>query len=103
MRKYWVTLLVVDQRPSGIDDEVLSQIGTRITAQLNDDADIAAVLTGVNGATGLKGILAQLDSKQQALVMGHSVPMPVMIETRTYDQEMWKTFGYGAVVARDDF
>ena len=103
MRKYWVTLLVVDQRPSGIDDEVLSQIGTRISAQLNDEADIAAVLTGMSGATGLKGILAQLDSKQQALVMGHSVPMPVMIETRTYDAEMWKTFGYGAVVARDDF
>ena len=103
MRKYWVTLLVVDQRPSGIDDEVLSQIGTRISAQLNDEADIAAVLTGMSGATGLKGILAQLDSKQQALVMGHSVPMPVMIETRTYDETMWKTFGYGAVVARDDF
>ena len=96
-------MLVVDQRPSGIDDEVLSQIGTRISAQLNDEADIAAVLTGMSGATGLKGILAQLDSKQQALVMGHSVPMPVMIETRTYDAEMWKTFGYGAVVARDDF
>ena len=32
MRKYYVSLLVVDQRPSSIDDEVLSQIGTRITA-----------------------------------------------------------------------
>ncbi len=94
MRKYWVTLLVVDQRPSGIDDEILSQIGTRITAQLNDEADINAVLTGVNGAAGLKGVLAQLDSKQQALVMGHSVPMPVMIQTRQYDQALWSTFGY---------
>lgn len=95
MRKYWVTLLIVDQRPSGIDDEILSQIGTRITAQLNDEADIAAVLTGINGAAGLKGVLAQLDSKQQALVMGHSVPMPVMIETRTYGPELWKTLGMG--------
>ncbi len=96
MRKYWVTLLVVDQRPSGIHDEILSQIGTRITAQLNDEADINAVLTGINGASGLKGILAQLDSKQQALIMGHSVPMPVMIQTRHYGPEMWKTFGFGA-------
>ena len=93
MRKYGVTLLVVDQRPSGIDDEVMSQIGTRITAQLNDEADIASVLTGVNGASGLKGVLAQLDSKQQALVMGHSVPMPVMIETRDYDAKLWGTMG----------
>ena len=37
MRKYYVSLLVVDQRPSSIDDEVLSQIGTRITALLNDE------------------------------------------------------------------
>ncbi len=95
MRKYWVTLLVVDQRPSGIDDEILSQIGTRITAQLNDEADISAVLTGVSGASGLKSVLAQLDSKQQALVLGHSVPMPVIIQTRTYGEEMWKTFGFG--------
>jgi hypothetical protein len=105
MRKYWVTLLVVDQRPSGIDDEILSQIGTRISAQLNDEADINAVLTGVNGASGLKGIMAQLDSKQQALVMGHSVPMPVMIETRHYGPEMWQSFGYrdyaSDTVARD--
>ncbi len=95
MRKYWVTLLIVDQRPSGIDDEILSQIGTRITAQLNDEADIAAVLTGINGAAGLKGVLSQLDSKQQALVMGHGVPMPVMIETRTYGPDLWKTLGMG--------
>ncbi|HEX8550055.1 MAG TPA: DUF87 domain-containing protein [Abditibacteriaceae bacterium] len=93
LRKYGVTLLVVDQRPSGIDDEVLSQIGTRITAQLNDEADIAAVLTGVNGASGLKGVMAQLDSKQQALVMGHSVPMPVMIQTRNYDATLWGPMG----------
>ena len=32
MRKYLVTLMVIDQRPSGIDDEVMSQLGTRITA-----------------------------------------------------------------------
>jgi DNA helicase HerA-like ATPase len=36
LRKFNVTLLVVDQRPSGIDAEVLSQIGTRFSCQLND-------------------------------------------------------------------
>ena len=51
MRKYYVSLLVVDQRPSGIDPEIISQIGTKIVAQLNDEKDIQAVLTGVNGAT----------------------------------------------------
>ncbi len=87
MRKYNVTLLVVDQRPSGIDPEVLSQVGTRITCLLNDERDIDAVLTGVSGASSLRGVLASLDSKQQALVLGHAVPMPVVIRTRDYDDE----------------
>ena len=59
MRKYYVSLLVVDQRPSSIDDEVLSQIGTRITALLNDEKDIQAVLTGVSGTEGLRSRAGQ--------------------------------------------
>ncbi len=90
MRKYFVTLLVVDQRPSSIDNEVLSQIGTRIVALINDERDIEAVFTGVSGASGLKTVLASLDSKQQALVMGHAVPMPVVIRTREYDNNFYK-------------
>ena len=74
MRKYFVSLLVVDQRPSAIDEEVLSQIGTKIVAQLNDDKDIGAALVGASNASALRHILASLDSKQQALVMGHAVP-----------------------------
>lgn len=95
MRKYNVTLLVVDQRPSGIDSEILSQIGTKIVCLLNDENDISAVLTGVNNASGLKGILGSLDSKQQALVLGHAVPMPVVVQTREYDTEEFRlSMGY---------
>ncbi|MGQ9837231.1 MAG: helicase HerA domain-containing protein [Cyanobacteriota bacterium] len=89
MRKYFVTLLVVDQRPSGIDSEVMSQLGTRITALLNDDQDIDAVFTGVAGSQNLKTVLAKLDSKQQALLLGHAVPMPVVVQTRAYDQRFY--------------
>ncbi len=93
MRKYYVSLLIVDQRPSGIDDEVLSQLGTRITALLNDEKDISAVLTGVNGTEGLRSVLASLDSKQQALIIGHAVPMPVVIKTREYGEEFYRAMG----------
>ncbi|ABC98393.1 hypothetical protein SYN65AY6LI_03850 [Synechococcus sp. 65AY6Li] len=89
MRKYFVTLLVVDQRPSSLDREVMSQLGTRITALLNDDQDIEAVFTGVAGSQNLKTVLAKLDSKQQALVLGHAVPMPVVVQTRSYDQRFY--------------
>ncbi len=84
MRKYNVTLLIVDQRPSGIDPEVMSQIGTRITALLDEENDIRAVFTGVAGAAALREVLASLDTKQQALILGHAVPMPVVIRTRDY-------------------
>ena len=93
MRKYFVTLLVVDQRPSGIDSEVMSQVGTRITALLNDEKDIDAIFTGVSGGQNLRSVLAKLDSKQQALILGHAVPMPVVVQTRPYDSQFYAEIG----------
>ena len=93
MRKYFVTLLVVDQRPSGIDNEVMSQVGTRITALLNDEKDIDAIFTGVSGGQSLRSVLAKLDSKQQALLLGHAVPMPVVVRTRPYDEKFYREIG----------
>jgi DNA helicase HerA-like ATPase len=93
MRKYFVTLLIVDQRPSGIDNEVMSQVGTRITCLLNDEKDIDAIFTGVSGGQGLRSVLAKLDSKQQALILGHAVPMPVVVRTRAYDQKFYAEIG----------
>jgi DNA helicase HerA-like ATPase len=90
MRKYNVTLLIVDQRPSGIDDEVLSQVGTKICCLLDDEKDIDAVLTGVSGANSLRSVLASLETKQQALIFGHAVPMPVVVKTRQYDDEPFR-------------
>ncbi len=93
MRKYYVSLLVVDQRPSGIDPEIISQIGTKIVAQLNDEKDIQAVLTGINNASSLRSILTTLDSKKQALLLGHALTMPVVIQTREYDEAFYKAMG----------
>jgi len=90
MRKYNVTLLVVDQRPSGIDTEILSQLGTKLVCLLDDDHDIQAVLSGISGASSLAGVLATLDTKQQALILGHAVPMPVVVRTRTYDDDLFR-------------
>jgi DNA helicase HerA-like ATPase len=102
MRKYFVTLLVVDQRPSGIDNEVMSQIGTRITALLNDEKDIEAIFTGVSGGGALRSVLAKLDSKQQALILGHAVPMPVVVRTRPYDTAFYQEIGETAWEEKPD-
>jgi Predicted ATPase len=90
MRKYYVSLLVVDQRPSGIDEEIMSQIGTKVVAQLNDEKDIQAVLTGIYNASNLRIILASLESKKQAILLGHAVTMPVVIQTREYDEHFYR-------------
>ncbi len=101
LRKYNVTLLIVDQRPSGIDEEVMSQIGTRVTALLDNDRDINAVLTGINGASSLREVLARLDTKQQAIIMGHAVPMPVVVRTRTYDQSFYEAIARSSLPVED--
>jgi DNA helicase HerA-like ATPase len=103
MRKYNVTLLVIDQRPSGIDDEVMSQIGTKLCCLLDNDKDIDAVLTGTAGARQLRAVLAKLESKQQALLFGHALPMPVVIRTRPWGTpETDKSFSIRDTLERDE-
>ena len=95
MRKYNVTLLVIDQRPSGIHDEVMSQIGTKATYLLDNEKDIDSVLMGVSGKGELKTVLSKLEAKQQALIFGHALPMPVVVKTREYGSaESYKEFGF---------
>jgi DNA helicase HerA-like ATPase len=94
MRKYNVSLLVIDQRPSGIDEEVMSQLGTKITCLLDNEKDVDSVLSGVSGKNELRSVLARLAPKQQALIFGHSVPMPVAFQPREYGSaESYRNFG----------
>ena len=91
MRKYYVTLLIIDQRPSKIYDEVMSQLGTRICGWLGDDEDISAALSGLAGREALRGMLARLQPKEEVLVLGWGVPMPILARSRRYDQHFWQT------------
>ncbi|HWR66542.1 MAG TPA: DUF87 domain-containing protein [Bellilinea sp.] len=89
MRKYYVTLLIIDQRPSQIYDEVMSQLGTRISGWLGDEADIAAVLSGLAGRDSLRGMLARLQPKEEVLLLGWGVKMPLPVRSRRYDRRFW--------------
>lgn len=101
MRKYNVTLLVIDQRPSGIDEEVMSQLGTKITCLLDNERDVENVLMGVSGKGELKSVLAKLDSKQQALIFGYAVPMPMVVKTRDYGTaQSYKELGFREALGR---
>ncbi len=90
MRKYYVTLLIIDQRPSQIDDEVMSQLGTRISGWLGDEDDVHAVLSGLAGRESLRGMLARLQPKEEVLLLGWGVPMPLPVRSRRYDDNFWQ-------------
>jgi hypothetical protein len=96
LRKYYVTLLIVDQRPSQIYDEVLSQLGTRISGWLGDEDDIHAVLSGLSGREALRGMLARLQPKEEVLLLGWGVPMPLPVKSRRYDDAFWKSLFGGS-------
>ena len=83
-RKNNITLMVVDQRPSSLDPDVISQIGTRIIYPLDNDRDIASALSGAPDSGELRGVLAGLDAQQQALVFGYAVPTPIVVKVREY-------------------
>ncbi|MDR3576506.1 MAG: ATP-binding protein [Anaerolineaceae bacterium] len=98
MRKYYVTLLIIDQRPSQIYDEVLSQLGTRVSGWLGDENDVQAVLSGLAGRDSLRGMLSRLQPKEEVLLLGWGVPMPIPVRSRRYDQSFWdELFGKPAV------
>ncbi len=101
MRKYYVTLLIVDQRPSQIYDEVMSQLGTRISGWLGDEDDIRAVLAGLAGRETLRGMLAHLQPKEEVLILGWGVPLPIPLRSRRYDDRFWRELLGDVVIASD--
>ena len=60
---------------------------------LDNERDVDSVLAGVSGKSELKSVLSRLESRQQALIFGHAVPMPVVVRTRDYGSaESYKEF-----------
>ncbi len=84
MRKYNVGLLVVDQRPSGIDEEVRSQLGTRVIGSLDDERDQQAVLAGLPDANAMRVLINNLEPKKQVLLAGYAMPMPIVVDVDDY-------------------
>jgi hypothetical protein len=68
----------------------MSQLGTRVSGWLGDENDIAAVLSGLAGRDALRGMLARLQPKEEVLLLGWGVPMPILVRSRRYDQRFWE-------------
>jgi hypothetical protein len=57
---------------------------------------VHAVLSGLSGRDSLRGMLARLQPKEEVLLLGWGVPMPLPVRSRRYDDNFWKElFGAG--------
>ena len=79
MGKFGLTVGLIDQRPSKMDDEVTSQIGSRVIHRLDDPDDVKAALAGLNKAKW-SPIIGKL-GKGEGLFFGDIVgDVPTMIK-----------------------
>lgn len=85
MRKFNLVVSIIDQRPSKIDDEVMSQLGNRIILSLKDPKDLTAALAGVPKAKVWINI-AQSIPLRTALIVGDAVRVPTVIDVLDYSK-----------------
>lgn len=94
MRKFNLIVSIIDQRPSKIDDEVMSQLGNRMILSIKDPKDISAALAGIPKAKVWMNI-AQSMPLRTALIVGDAVRVPTVIDVLDYSKidVMLKTAG----------
>ncbi|GAB4309877.1 MAG: DUF87 domain-containing protein [Promethearchaeota archaeon] len=89
MRKYGLTLGLVDQRPSQIDPEVYSQLANRFVFKLTDEKDVKAALTGTINPNMWARLVRGLD-KRTCVVVGSCISVPSVVRTWNYDEKTIK-------------
>lgn len=92
MRKYGMSLLIIDQRPSQIDSEILSQISTKFLLNLSDENDRSAVLSGIENANYVKKLFDSMSFNKNIIITGHAIPFTCLIDTINYNNEFCNQF-----------
>ena len=101
MRKYYVTLLSIDRCLSQSIDEVISQLGTRISGWLGDEDDVHAMLSGLSECEIPRVMRPRLLPKEEVLLLGWGVPMPLPVKSRHYNDNFWRKL-FGADSKKDE-
>jgi uncharacterized protein len=83
MRKFNLVISIIDQRPSKIDDEVMSQLGNRIVLSLKDTDDLRAALAGIPKASVWINVTQSIPPRT-ALIIGDAVRVPTVIDILDY-------------------
>ena len=85
MRKFQLTLAFVDQRPSQIDEEVMSQIANRFVLHLIDTKDIDKIVKNLPNPKSWRSVIAGLQ-KKQCFVYGDAISVPTIVDVIDYNE-----------------
>ena len=85
-RKYGVSLGLITQRPSDLEEGVLSQCGTIISMRLNNDRDQAYVRAAMpEGARGFLDSIPALRNRE-CIICGEGVSIPIRVSFDALDE-----------------
>jgi hypothetical protein len=84
MRKFNLVLAMVDQRPSKIDEEVLSQLANRFILSLTDPKDILQALTGPVDPGSWRAIVRAMPPRT-VLMFGDAIKAPTAMDVLDYN------------------
>jgi len=82
-RKFGVTVVPIDQKPSELDPDVTAMLWTKIVFNLVDAKDIESALLGVEDPQRYRRIIPLLE-RGEALIYGIGVKMPVILRILNY-------------------
>ncbi|MFW9996355.1 MAG: ATP-binding protein [Candidatus Odinarchaeota archaeon] len=104
MRKFGLVLAMVDQRPSTIDDEILSQLANRFILSMNDPRDVESALKGPVNPSDWRKIVGALPPRQ-ALAFGDAISVATTLEVAYYSEatmsEKWKKTTIGKEIKQE--
>jgi hypothetical protein len=100
MRKFNLVLAMVDQRPSKIDAEILSQLANRFILSLTDPKDILQALTGPVDPAAWRAIVRAMPPRT-VLMFGDAIKAPTAMDVLDYNiTSMTKKWSVG-VTSKD--
>lgn len=83
LRKRGVTLCVVDQRPSQLDENVIAMLWNKIILCLTEDKDIREASRGLQFETLFRDLIPKL-KRRESLIFGEAISIPVVVEILDY-------------------
>ena len=86
-RKYGLGLMLVSQRPSDVEETVLSQCNTWLVLRLTNSSDQSHVARMLPDSLGTMTSLLSSLPRQEALFVGEGAALPARIKLRTLPEE----------------